>query len=174
MLLVFPPLCRKIGVKAVLRYTSIAWAITLAWPPICNILLRKDYVEAFWISSTLIVIQWTGSSMGFGRLAPITPCSGAHAPITSRRTIGSQQHLPFPRSIGLTQCDGAISHFLRALFRTRYFYHHLRHRNQAANSRWTSRVVDYGRDSCWTGIYSYISALCGRWKQDQGHKCRWS
>ncbi|KAL1871464.1 hypothetical protein Plec18167_007023 [Paecilomyces lecythidis] len=67
ILVIFPPLHRRVGTGNLLRICSVAFAFFFALNPFCNMLLRLGFVTAFW------VVAITGLSIGSG-VAMIYTC----------------------------------------------------------------------------------------------------
>ncbi|KAK4495258.1 hypothetical protein PRZ48_013587 [Zasmidium cellare] len=65
MLLVFPPLQRKIGTGSLMRLCAIVWPLMLASYPILNEFLRHGWNKAFWIVGPIAVVLGSGMSMAF-------------------------------------------------------------------------------------------------------------
>ncbi|CAK3791141.1 MFS general substrate transporter [Lecanosticta acicola] len=65
MLLVFPPLQRKIGTGNLLRACAIFWPVFMAASPIYNELLRHGFNTAFWVIAPLFSVLGSGVSMAF-------------------------------------------------------------------------------------------------------------
>jgi hypothetical protein len=65
LLLIFPPLQRKIGTGGILRLCLYVWPIFFIVAPICNALLRQGWTTAFWIVAPIFQIGGSGVSMAF-------------------------------------------------------------------------------------------------------------
>jgi hypothetical protein len=68
LLLVFPPLHKRVGTGGVLRLCALAWPISFAIDPLCNVLLRFDLKVVFWIVFPLQAILGCGVAMGFSKI----------------------------------------------------------------------------------------------------------
>jgi MFS family permease len=67
MLLVFPPLQRKIGTGAVLRICAAAWPIMMAVYPLLNEFARRGWFTAMWTVGAANIIMGSGVAMAFGK-----------------------------------------------------------------------------------------------------------
>jgi hypothetical protein len=68
LLLVFPPLHKRVGTGGVLRLCALAWPISFAIDPLCNVLLRYDLRVVFWIVFPLQAIFGCGVAMAFSKI----------------------------------------------------------------------------------------------------------
>lgn len=74
LLLVFPPLHKRVGTGGVLRLCAWAWPIFFAVNPVDNVLLRYGLKIPFWIVFPLNTVGGCGVAMAFSR----TPGSRAN------------------------------------------------------------------------------------------------
>ncbi|KAI0005771.1 MFS general substrate transporter [Xylariaceae sp. FL0662B] len=65
LLLVFPPLQRRLGTNGVLRACGTAYPLFMAVMPVLSLLLRADYRAAFWTAVPLCLVVGPGVSMAF-------------------------------------------------------------------------------------------------------------
>lgn len=65
LLVVFPPLQKRIGTNGVIRLCARAYPFFFAGLPLGNILLRKNFVTAFWIIAPAYNVLGSGVSMCF-------------------------------------------------------------------------------------------------------------
>jgi len=68
ILLVFPPLHKRIGTGGVLRLCAWAWPISFTINPMCNLLLRHDLRIVFWIIFPLQAVFGCGVAMAFSKI----------------------------------------------------------------------------------------------------------
>jgi hypothetical protein len=76
LLLVFPPLHKRVGTGGVLKFCAVAWPISFTVDPLCNVLLRYDLKVVFWIVFPLQAILGCGVAMAFSKI----PHSASTAP----------------------------------------------------------------------------------------------
>ncbi|KAF2787241.1 MFS general substrate transporter [Melanomma pulvis-pyrius CBS 109.77] len=65
LLVVFPPLHRRLGTGFILRACAIAWPFFFLVSPMCNILLRYDHKIVFWILAPTALAIGSGVAMAF-------------------------------------------------------------------------------------------------------------
>ncbi|KAK3700392.1 hypothetical protein LTR37_016003 [Vermiconidia calcicola] len=65
MLLVFPPLQKRLGTGTVLRACAILWPFFMAMYPVLNEFLRNDWNLAFWIIAPTGLVIGSGVAMAF-------------------------------------------------------------------------------------------------------------
>jgi hypothetical protein len=65
LLLVFPPLHKRIGTGQVLRLTAWAWPVFFAVNPLFNLLLRHGQEIAFWVIAPPTLALGSGVAMAF-------------------------------------------------------------------------------------------------------------
>jgi Na+/melibiose symporter-like transporter len=65
MIVVFPPLHKRIGSIGVLRICSIIWPFLFALCPFANFLLRQGYETAFWVLYPSLTFIGLSVSMAF-------------------------------------------------------------------------------------------------------------
>ncbi|KAE9985138.1 hypothetical protein EG327_004806 [Venturia inaequalis] len=110
LLLVFPPLQRRIGTANVLRLCGVWWPAFIMTMPLGNFLLKKEWIAAFWAISIPFQVGGSGVSMAFTAvtlaLNDVTP---------------GHQNLGGLNSIALT-FSSAIRAITPALFSSLYAY----------------------------------------------------
>ncbi|KAL9526613.1 Efflux pump [Sphaerulina musiva] len=65
ILLVFPPLQKRVGSRRVLLWCAILWPFFMAAYPILNEFLRAGWHTAFWIVTPIMLVLGSGVSMAF-------------------------------------------------------------------------------------------------------------
>ncbi|QDS71969.1 hypothetical protein FKW77_001254 [Venturia effusa] len=65
LLLVFPPLQRRIGTASVLRACGLFWPVFIMAMPLGNFFLKKEWMAAFWAVSIPFQVGGSGVSMAF-------------------------------------------------------------------------------------------------------------
>ena len=68
LLLVFPPLHRRLGTGDVLRLCAVVWPVFFGGYSICNVFLRNGLRVPFWTLGPLVVSLGSGVSMAFGTM----------------------------------------------------------------------------------------------------------
>ncbi|TID20758.1 putative peptide/nitrate transporter [Venturia nashicola] len=110
LLLVFPPLQRRIGTSSVLRLCGVWWPIFFMAMPLGNFLLKKEWIAAFWAVSIPFQVGGSGVSMAFtGVTLALNDVTPGH------------QNLGGLNSIALT-FSSAIRSITPALFSSLYAY----------------------------------------------------
>lgn len=66
ILLVFPPLQKRVGSRRVLLWCAILWPFFMTAYPILNEFLRAGWQTAFWIVTPIMLVLGSGVSMAFG------------------------------------------------------------------------------------------------------------
>ncbi|KAI9646584.1 hypothetical protein NHQ30_004579 [Ciborinia camelliae] len=101
MIVVFPPLHKRIGTIGILRACAFFWPFLFASCPFANFMLRMGWETAFWIVYPLCMAMGVGVSMAFtcGQLAlnDIAPSSqtlGTLNSIALAATSGSRAFVP--------------------------------------------------------------------------------
>lgn len=77
LLLIFPPLQRRIGTGGVLRLGGWLWPISPALMPLWNYILKKRMMGLFWAGVPLLSLISTGASMSFSASlssSHVAPC----------------------------------------------------------------------------------------------------
>lgn len=67
MIVVFPPLHKRIGTVGVLRACAFFWPFLFAFCPVANFLLRMGWERTFWVVYPLSVALGVGVSMAFSK-----------------------------------------------------------------------------------------------------------
>lgn len=67
LLLVFPPLQRRIGTASVLRLCGLWWPVFIMAMPLGNFFLKKEWISAFWAVSIPFQVGGSGVSMAFSK-----------------------------------------------------------------------------------------------------------
>ncbi|KAF1344260.1 major facilitator superfamily transporter [Delphinella strobiligena] len=65
LLFVFPPAQNRWGTGGVLHFCGIIWPISFIACPVGNILLRKGFTAAFWVTMPVNAVLGSGASMAF-------------------------------------------------------------------------------------------------------------
>lgn len=65
MIVVFPPLHKRIGTIGVLRFCSIIWPFLFALCPFANFLLRQGYETTFWCLYPTLLFVLLSVAMAF-------------------------------------------------------------------------------------------------------------
>lgn len=154
ILLVFPPLQKRVGSRRVLLWCAILWPFFMAAYPILNEFLRAGWQTAFWIVTPIMLVLGSGVSMAFGAYNTFLPTTRTRKKkqaltrttiitinTSSCRPTPHQRHLPPSRSPRDCKCP-IINRQLGCSSRSsRPLHIHLRDRNQARVGRWAFGMV---------------------------------
>jgi hypothetical protein len=72
LLLVFPPLHKRIGTGRILQYCALVWPFFFASYVLFNTLLRHNLRAVFWATGPLTLMAGSGIAMAFSK-SPLTP-----------------------------------------------------------------------------------------------------
>lgn len=95
LLLVFPPLHKRVGSGGVLRLCAYAWPISFMVDPLCNVLLRNDLKVIFWIVFPTQVVLGCGVAMAFSRFPALIEYCTCMLTDPSGCTARSQRYCTF-------------------------------------------------------------------------------
>lgn len=102
ILVIFPPLHRRLGTGNLLRICTVAFAFFFAINPLCNMLLRWGFITAFWVVAITSLSIGSGVAMIYSK--PHLPQN----PTPLIRLLNTNQ--PSPACIQLAVNDISPSH----------------------------------------------------------------